>query len=150
MFISLVGLCIFELLALLRLNGSLNWYWIFITFPLEISLGFLCVVIYKRTKVILKKNLNSKLHYYGVFGFIIITLKTVLGIITVAALGEVYSFFIEELNYIYCTVIALLTIWIPVIMYFYKPLAQKSRRLPIILIQNIMLIDTFFVNLAIQ
>ena len=149
LFIGLAGLCFFELLALLRLNHSINWYWIFIIIPLEISIGFLSVIAFKKARSLLSKILTDKYSYYGVMGLFLLTVKTMGGIITWAALAEIYEPFYQELNLVYCTVIALLVIWIPVILCMFKELQRLDKRLPFVIIQNLVLINAFFVNFTI-
>lgn len=89
---SLLSLIIFELLGVLKLNKFIDWYWIFLIIPLEISLFLLTVLVLKKSKPVLERYVKNKYWYYAFMCLKIISLKTLIGLISFAALVELYPF----------------------------------------------------------
>ena len=78
--------------------------------------------------------ITTPLQYGIVIGIIVITTKTLLGLITCLAIAEIYPPLLVEIDYIVYTLIGLMTFGIGVSIYYYRPMKEHNKRLPFLLI----------------
>ena len=150
MFLIFLGFAMFQLLGLLKLNHSINWPWVIIIVPLEVSLALISVIAFRKGKPILMEHVPNVYIYTAILVILVLATKTGVGLITVAALTEYFPAFIPELNFLAILLIALLIGFVPLTIFYYQPLAHYSKRLPLMMIQNQILLCTFFVFLVIR
>ena len=120
------------------------------TLPLEVSLFMFSGFIVKKSYPILIHSTHTWYSYYGYLAFEVLTLKTLIGLITLTALIELYPFLNFEANVAAYSIIGLAVAWIVVIIIYKKQIGEYSSRLPILLIQNIILLIAFFINLMLH
>lgn len=147
---SLLSLIIFEFIGTLKLKKILDWYWIFIIIPLEISLFLLTIIILRHSRHLLNQHVKNKYWYYGFMGLKILTLKSLIGLFSLAALVELFPFLIREADIAASITFILALIWLGVILFYYQQIEAYSKRLPNQLIQNMILLIAFFVNLTVH
>lgn len=119
-FISLLGLITFEILATLKLNGMLDMYWIFVIIPLEAFVLIISYMIIKRTSNFFYQNVHDVYAYRVLMVVKILTIKTIAGLVTVTALAEVYPVLITEADFAAYTSIVFGLIWILIVVIYYK------------------------------
>lgn len=107
-------------------------------------------LVLKKSKQFLKRTIHNKYEYYGLVALIFLSAKTLVGLITLSALVEIYPPLNTEANIAAYTLIVLGILWTIVISYYNKPLSQYSKRLPMMLIQNVILLLAFFINLMVH
>ncbi|CDW72719.1 UNKNOWN [Stylonychia lemnae] len=150
MFMSLLSLIIFELLGVLKLKKILDWYWVFIIIPLEISLFLITLIILRHSRHLLNIHVKNKYWYYAFMALKILTLKTLIGLFSLAALVELFPFIMKEADIAATVTLVLALIWLGVILFYYQKIESYSQRLPNMLIQNMVLLIAFFVNLTVH
>eukprot|EP00347_Sterkiella_histriomuscorum_P007615 403348236 len=150
LFLALLNLIVFEILAVIKMSKLIDWYWIFLVIPLEISLFLITYLVLKKGAQALERIVTDSYRYYFYLILKILTLKSLVGLITFAALVELFPFLIKEADIAATTAICLSIVWLSVILIYYSELETYSKRLPNMLIQNMVLLIAFFINLMVH
>jgi hypothetical protein len=149
LFAGILTLIIFELLGTLKISGLIDWYWVFVIIPLEISLFMFSYIQFKRAKILIARNTTNRYSYYGLLGMQFLTQKTVVGLVSLTALVELYPFLGFEADIAAYTIVILAVLWIIVVMSYRSEIDEYSAWLAARLAQNILLCSFFFVNLMV-
>ena len=128
----------------------LELQWVFCIIPLEVFIIIMSYLLLKRTNNFFNENVHDIYVYRTLYAIKIITVKTVAGLALISSLAEIYPSLNTEADIAAYTCIVFGLIWIGIVLIYYQNISEYSKKLPIQIIQNVIMFLILITNLMLH